>query len=74
MTLSTDAASRKDAIANVGVLQHRHFAAISKVIACLEPSREYSPDEITAYFAQALRATNPRFDRARFLRACGVAE
>ncbi|HEV2816145.1 MAG TPA: hypothetical protein VGW40_02840 [Allosphingosinicella sp.] len=24
------------------------------------------------HFADALRSTNPRFDRARFIRACGV--
>jgi len=31
-----------------------------------------SPSIIIAEFARVLAGTNPRFDRERFLRACGV--
>jgi hypothetical protein len=31
-------------------------------------------DTVAAHFADALERTNPRFDRERFLKACGVAQ
>ena len=29
---------------------------------------------IATFFAQALTGTNPRFDKARFLKACGIED
>lgn len=53
--------------------QHRHFAFLAGVIA--ENEHGFLPltrAAIARAFADALATTNPRFDRARFLRACGV--
>jgi hypothetical protein len=74
MALTTESALRKDkrnAAGDLnGTLQHRHFAVIAGIIADVE---EPSIREMMAVrFASALRGTNPRFDRQRFMRACGV--
>jgi hypothetical protein len=59
-----------------GTMQKRHFELIARILA---DARITSPDAIEAIdaiawqFADALRSTNPRFDSARFARACGVA-
>ena len=49
----------------------KDFELIAATIAYLPagPARR----ETARLFADALATTNPRFDRARFLRACGVA-
>lgn len=49
------------------IAQTINFA--SHNIGLLQSDRESLANE----FADALRATNPQFDRARFLKACGVA-
>lgn len=63
------AAKAKDPRSGLGPLQHRHFAAIAAVVATMagRPSAEVA----THHFATELRATNPKFDKARFLAACG---
>lgn len=62
-------------------MQHRHLAFLAACIkdmpcAAIEAdAARYSSClrlELADYFAQQLAATNPRFDRMRFLRACGV--
>lgn len=66
------AANRKDisTAANGVTLEHRHFAFIAAVIAQLEAVS--LPDDVAQAFADACTRTNPKFDRARFLAACGV--
>lgn len=73
MPLSTKAALCKDN-RTTGTMQHRHFATIARVINRLHTRK---PDRLTSgmvasFFADALAETNPRFDRERFLRACGT--
>lgn len=69
MPLTTDSALRKDRTTasngSYGELQHRHFATIAAIL------RDTGADSDTCEaWADKLRYTNPRFDRARFLRAC----
>lgn len=74
MTLSIQAASRKDARVNTEGFQHRHFAAVAAILLQRAAHPSYA-DEAVKYvldFADAFGRDNPRFDRARFLRACGV--
>lgn len=69
--LKPDAALRKDRTTDA-TLEHRHFAFIAAVI---EKMQWLLPDEqrkVANAFANACARTNPRFDRARFLRACNV--
>lgn len=53
-------------------LQRRHFKLIAETIADFG----YPADQrrLAAHFANKLAATNPLFNRARFLRACGVED
>jgi len=65
--LSTKIAYHKDRrSAETARLEHRHFAAIAAIISTLPDA--YS-GLVAEHFANALRSTNPRFDRDRFLRA-----
>ena len=78
MPLTTKSANRKDATtAARGVtLEHRHFSFIAATIAAMPdhaPSLRAQKASTAAAFADACAETNPRFDRARFLAACGVA-
>ena len=72
--LTIESATRKDKrsakYAKMDAMQHRHFAVIADIIADI-------PDKkirfaCTQQFVAALAGTNSRFDRARFMRACGV--
>jgi hypothetical protein len=69
--LTTESAARKDMnTAKYGVeLQHRHFSFIAAVIA--EMPKTQRP-EIADRFATACAGSNPRFDRRRFMTACGL--
>lgn len=69
--LKPDAALRKDR-ATSATLEHRHFAEIARIIAALPGAKERARS--AHHFAGHLRHTNPRFDYARFLRACGVED
>lgn len=74
--LKPDAALRKDRT-TTATLEHRHFAEIARIIAGLDganalPLDAESKRRVAKHFASGLRYTNPRFDRDRFLRACGV--
>lgn len=74
--LTTESALRKDHTNARGPsLEHRHFAVIAGIINRVRdhsPSSENRADDMARVFASELAATNPRFDRARFLKACGV--
>lgn len=80
MALSQKAANCKDLNADKGEMQRRHFATIATTIRNIP---DYLPldgmpgvvapisrQAIAEHFANELAATNPRFDRARFLAAC----
>jgi hypothetical protein len=54
-------------------MSRRHFELIAATIKAL-PADCYGSDQIAKAFADALRAENPRFDRSRFLKACGTEE
>lgn len=73
MPLTTQSATAKDKRTAPGAtLEPRHFAFIASTIA---KTRDPFAKGVTArLFADACQSTNPRFDRARFLRACGVGE
>lgn len=71
--LTTESATRKDlSNARKATFEHRHFATVAAII---KDMRAYLPgntgDRVAEEFADSLAGTNPRFDRARFLRACG---
>lgn len=80
MALKPDAAARKDALGakHPATLQHRHFAVIAGILADLDGdthgvSRGQHRD-ICEHFAIRLAATNPNFDRKRFMTACDAVE
>ena len=78
MALKPDAALRKDQTGAKypATLQHRHFAVIAGILASLDrDSHGLSAGQhrdICETFADELAGTNPNFDRARFLTACGL--
>lgn len=76
MPLTKNTAHRKDLNAGIGDMQHRHFATIATIIREMGegamPLDRASREMISHRFADRLRSTNPRFDRRRFLLACGV--
>lgn len=72
MALTKDTAHRKDLNAGIGDMQHRHFATIATIIREM-PVDVYGTDQVAEIFADRLRATNPNFDRRRFLLACDAS-
>lgn len=72
MALTTEAALRKDKTNAASQMQHRHFATIAGILANMPARWSQRRLDIINHFANGLQHTNPRFDRARFLRACGV--
>lgn len=76
--LSTEAANRKDRTSGFGTLQHRHFATIAAIIREMDKvsNQEHGfidiREDVAEHFADWLGKTNPKFDRQRFLVACGV--
>lgn len=68
MALSSAAATRKDATTKTPAMQHRHFAFIARTIADMPES--VNRLTVARKFATELAASNPNFDRARFLAAC----
>lgn len=69
MPLTAQTALRKDRNAGFAPMEHRHFATIAAIIFDM-PSEARHVSAIS--FANRRAATNPRFDRERFLAACGV--
>lgn len=67
--LKPEAALRKDrGNAKQAVLEHRHYAVIAGVIRAGFGGADRAV--VANIFATNLAETNPRFDRARFLKAC----
>ena len=59
--------------------QRRHYVAIAEILAdmengTLQQSLFSDIRPIAQAFATYFEADNPRFDRERFLRACGVTQ
>lgn len=81
MALTTESALRKDkrnAAGDMnGSLQHRHFAVIAGIIASMPDhaaTLRAAKRSVAMQFADKLAGTNPRFDRTRFLKACGMED
>lgn len=77
MALSIEAAARKDRATGLSEMQHRHFSTVAAIIASMRGDLDLrfsqgEVDRVAEHFADELAKTNPRFDRKRFLRACGV--
>lgn len=71
--LTKESAARKDQTTGKGaVLQHRHYAYIAAIIQDIAPVQRR--DQVALHFADQLRYSNPKFDRARLLAACGNVE
>jgi hypothetical protein len=70
--LTKESAARKDSTTGATAeLQHRHFAFIAAVVK--DETDMFVRGRLARRFADACARTNPRFDRTRFLAACGVA-
>lgn len=68
--LTAQTALAKDIRTGLSPMQHRHFATVAAIIATM-PDRP-SAEVAAHHFAAELPATNPKFNRARFLAACNV--
>ena len=66
MALTDEAATRKDRTTGKSEMQHRHFATIAAILSNMNADRE-----TCERWADELAPTNYKFDRRRFLRACG---
>lgn len=67
--LTTESALRKDRTTKA-TLEHRHFAVIAAILKGYKCSDESRKAHVIEHFADELAATNPRFDRSRFITAC----
>lgn len=75
--LKDTTAQRKDITTGLARLEHRHFATIATIIREIDHgliacSTDATRKFMAETFADKLARTNPKFDRRRFLRACGV--
>jgi hypothetical protein len=59
-------------------MTRKHFEALARAVKEAAHRDDLTGPEAAAYIAETLamevRAFNPNFNRARFLRACGVSE
>jgi hypothetical protein len=69
MLTAKSALAKDQRNATAPVMEHRHFAVVAGIIAKIHPRMR---SEIAWHFAGELRATNPKFNQDRFLRACEV--
>lgn len=77
--MTDDAAIQKDRTQPSGsqVMQHRHFAEIARIIREMDKvnNQEHGfidvREDVAEHFAANLARTNDRFDRRRFMIACG---
>lgn len=53
-------------------MTRKDFEAIAAIIAEVSATGGAGPEWLAERFAEVAKATNPRFDRDRFFRACGV--
>lgn len=79
MALTTEAALRKDRTSAKSTMEHRHFATIADIIKRNRPDDSWLAEidqwsSMAKMFADELRHTNPKFDRARFLKACNAED
>ena len=72
MPLSAAAAYRKDTADALAPMTHQHFRTIAAILREELAAAPITSRPVVHRFADALARTNPRFDRARFLAACGV--
>lgn len=74
MALTQSAAAAKDARNGLSEMQHRHFATVAAIIKSMrhEDESNFQVDRTAHHFANELAKTNTRFNRTRFLDACGV--
>jgi hypothetical protein len=73
MPLTPESAARKDRTTAQGAeLQHRHFAFIAAVLADCQDLANVGA--IARRFADACARSNHRFDRRRFMAACGLKD
>lgn len=76
--LTQESATRKDrTTGQTAELQHRHFAFIAAVIEAMPDhaaSLRTQKRSIALAFADACARSNPRFDRRRFMSACGMGD
>lgn len=52
----------------------RHYETIAKRFAWIDAPNREAKDYATETLADLFAEDNPNFDRARFLKACGVGE
>ena len=78
MSLTVESAARKDKRsakhAKMDAMQHRHFAVIAGIIADMPThaaSLRAAKRSVALMFADKLAESNQRFNRIRFLVACG---
>lgn len=69
--LSPRAAHRKDLSGKPASMTHQHFRKIAETIRSMPDSYGAAA---ASDFCNALAATNPNFDRRRFMAACGWPE
>ena len=77
--LSANAAHRKDLSAKPASMTHQHYRAIAAIIRQMSTTRHMiwttqDAERVAVHFANELSATNPNFNRARFLAACQPQE
>lgn len=65
--LTKQAAHRKDTRSAPATFTHQHFRKVAEIIRQIPEAYRV---ECAARFGEALAATNPKFDRHRFLMAC----
>lgn len=70
--LTEQSALRKDKNTGISTMEHRHFATIAAILKGKNDLANYGP--FCRHFARELANTNPRFDRKRFLAACGIED
>ena len=72
MPLTPESALAKDQRTGLAPMQHRHFTTIAKILDDARFLDGPTRTTICEHFADELECTNPKFDRERFLAACGV--
>lgn len=72
MSLTSESALRKDHTTRTPAMQHRHFAAVARVIADMDYLSDAHRWNVADDFANMLTQSNPNFDRDRFMSACGL--
>jgi hypothetical protein len=69
MLTKQSALSKDQRNASKPVMEHRHFAVVAGVLADLDDATR---EQVALHFAAKLAATNPKFNKARFMAACNV--